>query len=92
MHHIMLHQRDHLASDAVQLSIHDRKPFQYVWPAGMEKIVARVQSLCQNYKTILLRVYGLSGCAPVISLWSSFKVKNGLHDGLLQILCSNTNL
>ncbi len=35
MHHIMLHQRDHLASDAVQLSVHDRKPFQYVWPAGI---------------------------------------------------------
>ena len=30
MHHIMLHQRDHLASDAVQLSVHDSKPFQYV--------------------------------------------------------------
>ena len=35
MHHIMLHQGDHLASDAVQLSVHNRKPFQYVWPAGI---------------------------------------------------------
>ena len=42
MHHIMLHQRNHLASDAVQLSIHDRKPFQYIWPARIYKIIADV--------------------------------------------------
>jgi len=60
---------------------------------GLQAYDRFVQALCQfNNERILPRLSGLSGYAPVISLWSNFKVKDSLHDGLLQILCSNTNL